>query len=261
MKDNNYITIQGWMVNRLKLAGNELMVYAIIYGFSQDENTRFKGSIKYISESVGASRQAVYEILKKLEKKGLLEKSGKTGRGITFSDYKAVILDKNCQKNLQKKVKKLDTDVKKLDIECQETLHHNITYSSHDNIYNIAGSAEPVFSEPQNQALELSELLLTSHRKEYPDFLSGKNGKEIRKTLESWAADIEKLIRIDKKQPENIRRIILWIKTKGNFWFSNIESGHKLREKYDRMWAQMQEKTGPPPAPQPSKHQQNKKSL
>jgi hypothetical protein len=42
LKDHNYITILGWMVNRLGLSGNELMVYAIIHRFSQDKNQAMK---------------------------------------------------------------------------------------------------------------------------------------------------------------------------------------------------------------------------
>ena len=100
-------------------------------------------------------------------------------------------------------------------------------------------SSEPPFSDFQKQALELSELLLISHRAEIPDYLSGKDKSVIPK----WAADIEKLIRIDNKSPERIRQVILWVKTKGNFWFANIQSGKKLRERYETLWAQMQTKS------------------
>jgi len=109
-------------------------------------------------------------------------------------------------------------------------------------------------------AIELAELLLTEHRKEIPDYLSGKSDREIMETIKRWAADIDKLIRIDKKAPENIRQVILWAKTPGNFWFHNIESGAKLRKQYERLWGQMNEKRfsqGPPL----SAHQQQKISL
>lgn len=33
IKNENFILIQGWMINNLKLAGNDLLVYAIIYFF------------------------------------------------------------------------------------------------------------------------------------------------------------------------------------------------------------------------------------
>lgn len=45
IKGENYFQVSGWMVNNLKLQGNELMLFAIIYGFSQEENSRFTGSI------------------------------------------------------------------------------------------------------------------------------------------------------------------------------------------------------------------------
>lgn len=38
MKKGSYLTIQDWMVTDLHLKGNELLAYALIYGFSQDEH-------------------------------------------------------------------------------------------------------------------------------------------------------------------------------------------------------------------------------
>jgi predicted transcriptional regulator len=74
MKDTNYFTVQGWMVNRLKLSGNELMVYAMIYGFSQDNKSKFKGSYQYLANAIGVSKRSIVTILNKLTKKGLLKK-------------------------------------------------------------------------------------------------------------------------------------------------------------------------------------------
>ena len=33
---DNYVAIQGWMITDLNLKGNDLLIYAVIYGFSQD---------------------------------------------------------------------------------------------------------------------------------------------------------------------------------------------------------------------------------
>ena len=44
VKSENYITIQGWMVTELKLKGNELLIYALIFGFTQ--TTNHKGGTK-----------------------------------------------------------------------------------------------------------------------------------------------------------------------------------------------------------------------
>ena len=36
IKRSNFVIIQGWMITDLKLKGNQLMIFAAIYGFSQD---------------------------------------------------------------------------------------------------------------------------------------------------------------------------------------------------------------------------------
>lgn len=88
MKDNNYYTIQGWMRNKLKLKGNELIAYAIIYGFSQDSESVFSGSIKYISECIGTSKVATFAILHRLTEKELLIKIDKTANGVKIVNYR-----------------------------------------------------------------------------------------------------------------------------------------------------------------------------
>jgi len=37
MKDNNFIVIQGWMVNRLHLKNMELVIYALLYSYGQGQ--------------------------------------------------------------------------------------------------------------------------------------------------------------------------------------------------------------------------------
>ena len=73
MKDHNYITIQGWMVNRLKLSGNELLAYAIIYGFSHDGKSQFMGSGQYLADALGVSRRSIVAILTKLVDRGFIK--------------------------------------------------------------------------------------------------------------------------------------------------------------------------------------------
>ncbi|GBU29175.1 hypothetical protein R84B8_02739 [Treponema sp. R8-4-B8] len=87
MKDHNYITILGWMVNRLELSGNELMAYAMIHGFSQDEESKYEGSGKYIADSLGISKRQVFTILEGLVKKGYINKYERFERNLKFCDY------------------------------------------------------------------------------------------------------------------------------------------------------------------------------
>lgn len=91
VKDNNYIAIQGWMRTQLNLKGNELLIYALIYGFSQDGESRFKGSRKYIADWCGCSLSTVDKSLKSLVDKGLLAKYPYTdANGSRLVDHVAI---------------------------------------------------------------------------------------------------------------------------------------------------------------------------
>lgn len=87
VKSENYIVIQGFMVTDLKLKGNELLTYAIIYGFSQAQNQSFNGSLSYLAEWTNSTKQGVLKNLKSLLEKGLIIKSEKFLNGVKFVDY------------------------------------------------------------------------------------------------------------------------------------------------------------------------------
>ena len=53
MKDGNYYTVYGWMINRLKLKGTTLQLYAVIYGFSENGENECSGSLAYLAETSG----------------------------------------------------------------------------------------------------------------------------------------------------------------------------------------------------------------
>lgn len=91
VKDNNFIAIQGWMRTQLNLKGNELLIYALIYGFSQDGESRFKGSRKYIADWCGCSLNTVDRSLGSLVNKGLLAKYPYTdANGNRLVEYAAI---------------------------------------------------------------------------------------------------------------------------------------------------------------------------
>lgn len=89
VKDNNFITIQGWMRNQLNLKGYELLVYALIYGFSQDGNSKFSGTRRYIAEWCGCSMRTVDNTIASLLAKKLIVKHEKYVNGIRMCDYTA----------------------------------------------------------------------------------------------------------------------------------------------------------------------------
>ena len=74
IKDENYFVVHGWMRNKLNLKGNYLTIYALVYGFSQDGESEFRGSLDYIKEFTGGSDSTIIRILKNLESAGLVKK-------------------------------------------------------------------------------------------------------------------------------------------------------------------------------------------
>lgn len=89
VKADKYITIQGWMLTDLKLRGNELLVYAIIYGFSQDDESWFTGSRQYLADWCGCTVRSIQTILNNLVDKKLIIKSEQTHNGIKYCSYAA----------------------------------------------------------------------------------------------------------------------------------------------------------------------------
>ena len=84
-----YIVIQDWMISDLQLKGNELLAYALIYGFSQDGESEFKGSLKYISEFLGISKSTAQRSIEKLVDRGIVEKRVEEISGVKFNRYMA----------------------------------------------------------------------------------------------------------------------------------------------------------------------------
>lgn len=82
IRDDNYLTIQGWQINQLGLKGNELIIYAAIYGFTQAEGQWFTGSQQYLADWTNSTTRGVRKALASLEEKGLLliAKNGKSNK-------------------------------------------------------------------------------------------------------------------------------------------------------------------------------------
>lgn len=102
MNDNSYYVVSRWMATQLGLTGNELHTYAIIFGFTQDGETEYKGSTKYLMETLNISKPTAMAALNGLESKGLIKKRQDNIQGVYFNRY-SVNLDRvpkvACQSN------------------------------------------------------------------------------------------------------------------------------------------------------------------
>ena len=86
----SYIVINEFMIRDLKLKGNELLIYAIINGFSQKGNGCFYGGLRYLEEWTNSSKPTVIGSLKSLVDKGLLKKADLFVDGVRYCSYQVV---------------------------------------------------------------------------------------------------------------------------------------------------------------------------
>lgn len=102
-----------------------------------------------------------------------------------------------------------------------------------DKVSPVGGHV-PKSIEPK--AIELANLMYELHKQVDPKLKSPN--------IEKWAADIEKINRLDGRSYEDIEKVIRWAKTPGNFWFANIMSGKKLRMQFSRLYIEANKKAG-----------------
>ena len=80
--------------------------------------------------------------------------------------------------------------------------------------------------------VRLSEFLLEK--------IISRNPNHKRPDLQTWAKDIDLMLRLDNRPAEDIRRVIEWCQA-DPFWQSNILSTAKLRKQFDQLSAKMPE--------------------
>jgi hypothetical protein len=85
-----------------------------------------------------------------------------------------------------------------------------------------------------SKPMEFARMMLKDLKALLPD------DKSLDKTnIQKWAADFDKLNRIDEKEWSEIEKVWKWA-NQDSFWQSNIESPGTLRKKYRKLYLQMQ---------------------
>lgn len=89
IRRENFINIQGWMITDLNLKGNDLFIYAIIYGFTQDGQQWFEGSRQYLADWCNSTKRGISKNLDSLTEKGYIIKEEQVTNNVKFCKYKA----------------------------------------------------------------------------------------------------------------------------------------------------------------------------
>jgi predicted transcriptional regulator len=136
------------MVNDLQLSGNDLMVYAIIYGFSQDGESRFTGSLQYLADWCNATKSGIQKNLKNLVDAGLIEKYESFKNNIKFCEYSCIPYNKvahpmqqSCINNIDNNIDKDNTKIIN-DFSTQEQDYNSKCYSNEELRNEFLGSVK-----------------------------------------------------------------------------------------------------------------------
>jgi hypothetical protein len=197
INNENYVMIQGWMSQKLNLKGNELIVYAIIYGFSQAEGQRYTGSCQYFADWCNCSKRSVYNILDELVSKGLIFKDERTINGVKFCEYGITNFTSGEKISLGggEKISPNNKEIDNKDIKENNISNRNIkekkAYGQFNNVlltddeYNKLSA---LFFDEVNDRIEiLSEYIASTGRKyssHYATILAWKR-KEVKKNNET----------------------------------------------------------------------------
>ena len=221
INNDNYITIQGWMVNKLNLKGNSLLIYAIIFGFTQDNESWFTGSLTYLQDWLGVSKNTVRNALDLLVNKGLIYKDTQSVNGIIYNRYRNNYSISKIDTPTQKKAQpyqNLDGGVSKIDKGVYQNLDggvskidpNNKEYNILDNINNnIQTDEKKSYGELNNvmltfeeyRKLEKRNLLYLIDDLSFYIASTGKKYKSHYATICQWANK-------DKKNPrKNTKRV------------------------------------------------------
>jgi len=215
--ENGYTKIANEVLEalaRIRIPGEARQVLDVIlrktYGFQKKEDVI---ALSQFCLATGINKPNVFRAIKQLQVMNLIIKNDNAN----LQTYR-INKDYSQWKPLSKKItlsKKIINVIEK----DNESLSKKIT--TKDNIQK----KKEIYS-PNSIEIRTSELLLSLIRQRNPNFKQPN--------IQSWAVHVDRMIRLDKRSPEEIEKVIRWCQ-QDSFWQNNILSTEKLRRQYDQL--------------------------
>lgn len=171
MKADNFVVIQGWMITELDLKGNDLIVYAVIHGFSQTEKQKFTGSLQYLADWCNSTKAGIQKNLKNLIDKGLIVKENEVYKGTNKVAYyttklydpiqqSCMPMEQSCTNNINKqKNNKILSKDKNTSKNGNESFLGSVKKEPKQNLYSQCISLIDNFIKTNN-CFDIRELLI-----------------------------------------------------------------------------------------------------
>lgn len=197
--------------------------YAYISSYTGSGVTAWPGT-KRIMQELGIGKQRLFKLIKEAQEKGLIkvEKVRNEKGQFMNNTYHIVVEPTKAQYN------PCPT--------CPDTANPDTAHpypAGPDTNSNIDLKVTDTNSNSNYSSLQykLAELLKQKILENHPT-------AKVPQDLTRWATEIERAIRIDKRDPSELAKVITWCQS-DTFWRANILSAKKLREKYDTLYLQM----------------------
>ena len=221
--DKDYTKVSNEIIEALALtdlSNYEFRVFMMLirktYGFHKKTDWI---SLSQLAERTGIKLSHICRTIKKLKAKNMIIKNGKI-TGIQ-KDYEQWKLPKQVT-NLNGKVTQTGKLPKQVILPKQVS---KVTQTGNKKLPKQGDTKEKKYTYTKETIL-LSELL-------YEKILEN-NPEHKKPNFNNWYLHMDKMIRIDKRDPNKIKEVITWCQ-KDDFWHKNILSTAKLREKYDQL--------------------------
>lgn len=263
LKDNFFDTEEMKLMDTMKNGKDYQILYLklCLLSLKNDGALMFKGMIPYdfsmISTITNMSIDTVKTALELFKKIGLVTVTD-TGT-IYMSDIQLLIGQSSTEAERQQKYRQditndvtnvttnvttnVDTNVQQLCNKSSNKCNNKSTTNGHQRLEieirdkRLDSPKSATSDAPKKQlpieAVKKAELLYSLHKQNIDIRYKASDLQ-----LNKWAADIEKLNRIDGRTWIEIENVIRWVKTPGNFWAANIMSGAALRDKFGRLIVQ-----------------------
>lgn len=195
-------------------------------------------SLSQFVKGTGLSKVAVCKSINKLLMMNIITKKG-NALSLFTKKGKDIVITYGFQKNYNHWLslpKKVTLPKKVKDVTQKGNLTLPILDTTKDTITKDTITKDTIL--PDSIEYRLANYLLK--------FILNRNPKHKKPNIQSWTKHIDLMLRIDKRQVEDIRAVIKWCQI-DSFWQNNILSTKKLREKFDQLFLKMQEfnpKTG-----------------
>lgn len=212
-----------------RLSGVELKVLLVIIrqtkGWHRSSATITLSEIKKLTGSINSS---IIKATDNLQEKGLIIKFVDGDQGSSQTTYSLVVEDSNNNYTSQNEtcscLKMRRDHVSKEDVTFKDHTYSKETLKERERKVASAPSCSA-------EAERLSLFLFEKIKETKPD-LKQPN-------LKSWKVELDRMIRIDNRDPEKMEKVMSWLPT-AEFWRANILSADKFRKQFDKLELAMQ---------------------